>query len=79
MNGKNLDAQNNTRIQRMLSKLLGYSYDVIWIPGKKQTIADALSRNPVFPPEEENETDVLIRAVICHLYSNQVTKITFLM
>ena len=49
----------------MLSKLLGYSYDVIWIPGKKQTIADALSRNPVFPPEEENETDVLIRAVIC--------------
>ena len=66
MNGKNLDAMNNTRIQRLMSKLLGYSYEVIHIPGKKQTIADALSRSPVFPQEEsDGNTEVLVRNVIC--------------
>ena len=65
MNGKNLDAINNTRIQRLLSKLLGYCYTVKWIPGKTQTIADALSRFPVFQPEKEEETDVLLRHIHC--------------
>ena len=65
MNGKNLDAINNTRIQRLMSKLLGYCYTIEWIPGKKQTIADALSRSPVFDPEEEEAADVLLRHVTC--------------
>ena len=43
-----LDAINNVRIQRLMSKLLGYSFKVEWIPGKNHAIADALSRNPVF-------------------------------
>ena len=65
MNGKNLDAMNNNRIQRLMSKLLGYSYDVLWIPGKRQTIADALSRSPVFAAEEEENPEVTIRSIIC--------------
>ena len=65
MNGKNLDAINNTRIQRLLAKLLGYSYSVEWIEGKKQTIADALSRSPVSDPEEDETRDVLIRHIVC--------------
>ena len=35
LNRKNLDAINNVRIQRLMSKLLGYSFKVKWIPGKK--------------------------------------------
>ena len=63
LNGKNMEAQRNTRIQRLMSKLLGYSYTVEWIEGKRQVIADALSRYPVFEPEEV--TDVLLRHVSC--------------
>ena len=65
MNGRNLDAINNTRIQRLLATLLGYCYKVEWIPGKKQLIADALSRSPVSAPEEGEDTDVLIRNIFC--------------
>ena len=64
MNGKNIDAMNSTRIQRIMSKLLGYCYDVEWIPGKKQTIADALSRAPVFDPDEEETIDVIIHHIM---------------
>ena len=48
MNGRNLDAIQNARIQRLMSKLLGYRFKVSWTPGKTQCIADALSRSPVF-------------------------------
>ena len=65
MNGRSLDANKNVRIQRLLSKLLGYSYKVEWIAGKRQTIADALSRAPVFAPEEEEKIDVLVRSLSC--------------
>ena len=53
MNGRSLAANKNARIQRLLSKQLGYSYKVEWIAWKRQTVADALSRVPVFAPEEE--------------------------
>ena len=35
-NWKNLEAINNVRIQRLMSKLLGYSFKVEWIPVKPQ-------------------------------------------
>ena len=37
MNGKHLGAMNNIRIQRLMSKLLGFDYTVEWIEGKKNT------------------------------------------
>ena len=43
-NGKNLDAVNYVRIQRMLSKTLGYEFCVLYMSGKLNLIADALSR-----------------------------------
>ena len=64
INGKNIDAINNSRIQRMLSKLLGYTYTINWVPGKNHVIADALSRSPVFQPEEN--TDILVRSIQIH-------------
>ena len=61
LNRKNLDAVNNTRIQHLLAKLLGYTFKVKWVPGKNQVIADALSRAPVFAAEGHD--DIIIRKV----------------
>ena len=51
-NGKNLDAVNNVRIQRMLSKTLGYEFRVLYMEGKVNLIADALSRSTMFAAEK---------------------------
>ena len=61
INGKDIDAINNARLQRILSKLLGYTYIVEYVPGKLNLIADALSRAPVFQPDEEDHQDVLVQ------------------
>ena len=63
MNGRELEAINNQRLQRIMSKLLGYSFKVEWIAGKNHEIADALSRAPVFQPEEEEQADVLTQTL----------------
>ena len=61
MNGRNLDAIQNMRIHRLMSKLLGYWFKVRWTSGKTQCIADALSQSPVFEPEEK--AGILVYAV----------------
>ena len=38
----------------MLAKTLGYEFWVIWLDGKLNWIADALSRSPVFAAEEDD-------------------------
>ena len=48
----NLD---NSRLIRIREKLIPYNFFVTWVPGKKHAIADALSRAPVFPAEDEPE------------------------
>ena len=35
-----------------MNKFIGYQFKVLWTPGKTHNIADALSRAPVFQPEE---------------------------
>ena len=61
MNGKHLDAMNNVRIQRLMSKLLGFQFSVEWVAGKNHVITKVLSRNPVFMAE--NHDDIIIRKV----------------
>lgn len=46
-----LDIENH-RLQRLREKVLGYSFDIVWSPGKVHYIADALSRAPHFEPEQ---------------------------
>ena len=58
MNGRNLDAIQNMRSHRLMSKLLGYRFKVRWTPGKTQCITDALSQSPVF----EAKADILVCA-----------------
>ena len=62
MNGNNLDAITNMRIHRIMSKLIGYQFKVLWTLGKTHHIADALSRAPVFKPEENQ--DILAYSVL---------------
>merc|ERR1711997_250878 len=61
LNGKNHDAIYNQRIQRISSKLIGYQFRLLYCRGKDNHIADALSRYPIFDPEEEDTKDILAR------------------
>ena len=46
----------NARLRRYRERLTGYNFELSWQEGKSNHIADALSRAPVFPPDEtENE------------------------
>ena len=58
---KQLGEIENTRLQRLREKVLHYDFEVIWLPGKNNVIADVLSRNPVFKPtpEEDEESRAL--------------------
>ena len=54
---KDLDDVDNVRIQRMRERLTAYNFTVSWVPGAGHIIADTLSRNPVFQPDEEDEEE----------------------
>ena len=52
---KQLHELDNARLMRMREKLTNFSFEVKWVEGKTHMIADALSRAPVFQPEEEED------------------------
>ena len=43
---KNLDDLDNPRLQQMREKVMGFNFNIEWIAGKSNLIADALSRTP---------------------------------
>ena len=63
INGKDINAVNNLRLQRILSKLLGFQFKVEYVPSKLNIIADALSRSLVFQPDVQEKEDVLVQAL----------------
>ena len=48
-----LDYLDNRRLVNFMDKISGYDFEMVWVPGKSHCFADALSRNPVDPPEDE--------------------------
>ena len=54
-NGQNLDAQKNQRLQRIVSKTAHLTFEVRYIQGTLNKIADALSRQPVFAASEKGD------------------------
>ena len=64
----NLD-QLPPRIQRFRMRLMRFSFNIVYIPGKDLTTADALSRAPLIkpPPEEERRKEVEVRAYVSSL------------
>ena len=62
---KDLCEVENARLASMREKLVDYSFTVKWVAGKDHLIADALSRAPVFPPEDD-EDDYAGDSVVCN-------------
>ena len=58
------------RIQRFRMRLMRYSPEVAYVPGKQQTTPDALSRAPVNTPEK---TDVMFLEEVEHYATTTVT------
>ena len=54
---KELPDIENARLRRYRERLTGYNFDISWREGKTNQIADALSRAPVFPPDETDTED----------------------
>ena len=52
---KHLNDLDNPRLQRIREKIMGYNFSIEWLAGKKNLIADALSRAPVFDATEKEE------------------------
>ena len=52
-NEKKLQDLPNARIQRMVEKMCDYNMTVKWCSGVKHRIADAISRSPCFPPDDQ--------------------------
>ena len=46
------------RLQRLREKITMYHFQVRWVPGKTHFIADALSRAPLFAPEELPDLEI---------------------
>ena len=61
---KQLHELDNARLMRMREKLTNFSFELKWVKGKTQIITDALSRAPVFQPEED-EDEAIDTAIQC--------------
>ena len=70
---KDLFDIGNSRLQRIWEKLLEYNFSVTWVPGKSHLIADALSRAPLFAPEEVEDIAIdTARVCLAKMAHNQL-------
>lgn len=66
---KNLD-DLSPRLQRFRLRLMRYSYDITYIPGKHLVAADALSRHPLSKQGDSSELEEEVAAYVCHIMSS---------
>ena len=62
---KQLQEIASPRLKRFREALMGYNLRVEWVEGKTHYIADALSRSPVFPGEDEDFDPTLAHVNLC--------------
>ena len=70
---KALPDVENARLRRYRERLTEFTFDIEWREGKSNEIADALSRAPVFPPNETGSADFVD---VCYAI-NQLKKAPF--
>ena len=58
------------RLQRMLMRSQNYDYEIVYVPGKKMLIADALSRATVGQEGPGREFDV-VQHCICNRFDSR--------
>ena len=56
---KNLNDVGNARVQRLMEKMRPYTFEIKWVAGTKNAIADCLSRSPYFEPPETDDITVI--------------------
>ena len=60
------------RLQHLREKVAMFSFRVCWVPGKTHLIADALSRAPLFAPEEHPSLEI-DTAISCLMQTSHPT------
>jgi transposase InsO family protein len=62
---KSLQDLTNSRLRRLREKMTPFRFTLCWTAGKTHSMADALSRAPIFDPPEESADDTL-NITLCH-------------
>jgi transposase InsO family protein len=73
---KDLPDIENLRLQRIRETLLPYTFNTIWVPGKTHEIADALSRHPVFQPDDST-SEYVNTNLVCNVMSDPALAVFF--
>ena len=60
---KELPELHNSRLAALRHKLIPYTFNIEYVPGKKHLAADALSRAPVFDGYEDEDCLAAVRAI----------------
>ena len=68
---KNMQDLPNARLQRMVEKVVDFSFKTVWCPGAKMRISDCFSRYPVFTPDrDDTDIDFMHKAACNHLHTS---------
>ena len=73
---KDLASTENVRLRRFLEKVQEFNFEVKYIKGSKNSIADMLSRHPVSPAEASIEEEGEEEHCVCRTMTSPINPIT---